>query len=141
MSPACLVDLVLKHGSTFEVVGDRLLLHGRKRLPPDLLNVVRSRARVLRGWLQEQQRRNEPTTEPNAWPNHSTPTPEQWTSHRETIFQEEMTEAIGRHGLTRMVSTGPASAEEIEEARAAFGFPATHEEWVRAVKASRKKLK
>jgi hypothetical protein len=53
----------------------------------------------------------------------------QWLDH---LFKKDMAAWHAKHGLTNMVSTGPASPEEMEAARGYLGNPQTHEEWLQA---------
>ena len=58
---------------------------------------------------------------------------------REQVFQERMEEFRKQYGLVNLESTGPATWEEIEQARGALGEPKTHEEWLEACKLAREK--
>lgn len=50
----------------------------------------------------------------------------EWLDH---LFEKDMGVFRAKHGLTNTVSTGPATAEEMEAARVAMGNPQTHEAW------------
>jgi hypothetical protein len=60
----------------------------------------------------------------------------QWLDH---CFKKDLDAFRAKHGLTGLVSTGPATAEEMEAARGYLGEPQTHEEWLAACKAQRAK--
>jgi hypothetical protein len=58
----------------------------------------------------------------------------EWLDH---LFAKDMAAWRAEHGLANAVSTGPATAEEIEAARGYLGEPQTHEEWLAACKRGR----